>query len=69
MDKICCFCKFWGSRFKGELYRFRENENCQRHAPTVRITTDSYMQNKPLFPQTKGNDFCGDFEDSGGVGR
>lgn len=59
----CMACKWWDATSvyrKGAEYMSRD---CRRHSPTVRLTTDRYEASSPFFPQTKGSDFCGDWEE------
>ena len=55
---MCCNCKFLGSPFRGESYQFRDDMDCARHAPIVKLTE---YGRKSVFPPVKGNDWCGDF--------
>ncbi len=58
----CKTCRFWGASHdfnRGNSLSYP----CKRHSPTVRITTDQYSATQPVFPNTYGSDFCGDWEE------
>lgn len=59
LKPACCNCKYLGSPFRGELYRFHEDMECRRHSPILVGTSERPYTH---FPSTSGNDWCGDYE-------
>ena len=59
MERKCYTCKFWSEQYRDE---FRDGY-CKRHAPVTLITTVYYDAKKPIFPEMRGGNFCGDWEE------
>lgn len=54
----CCNCQF-SYGYRGEIYRFRDDLLCRRHAPVQVGTSERpYTQ----FPVVSGDTWCGDYE-------
>lgn len=69
----CSACKFWdcnayerGRHGASSLHELQED--CRRHAP-IDMSQEELTKGLRLWPQTRGDDWCGDFELSRDVGR
>jgi hypothetical protein len=57
----CATCRWWEPQFGR---RDHSEGQCRRHGPSMSmvVTTDRYRAENGRWPETRGVDWCGDFE-------
>ena len=60
--KQCHTCNFWENPY-GKQNKYQQSA-CRRYAPmNTLVTTDRYEHEKAKFPITKGDNFCGEWQE------
>jgi hypothetical protein len=57
----CQWCRFWGASVQRDGADFRQFD-CRRHAPIFHEIRDGGYIRQQSWPQTKHDDWCGDFD-------